>query len=190
MCAACVSRLAGEGVREMGSIRPVLPVKMICGVISADEALFAGVRTELEKVFGVVDLESETYPFSFTDYYREEMGDGLSRKFYAFRDLADPSCLADMKLRTNGLESVFSGGVAGKRPVNIDPGYVTDYGLVLATTKNFAHRIYLSKGIYGEVTLNFRKGGCVFFEWTYPDYKSGLYTPFLLQARSRYMAQR
>jgi len=101
----------------------------------------------------------------------------------------DPGQLAGIKLATNAIEDSMAVNADGKisRTVNLDPGYITASNLVLATTKDFSHRVYIGQGIYAEVTLNFRKGGCVFFEWTYPDFKSGKYTSFFLEIRRRYM---
>jgi hypothetical protein len=117
------------------------------------------------------------------------MGDGLVRKFVAFADLIAPEELADAKVRTNSLEEEFAQRSEDdiRRRVNLDPGYIAPDKLVLASTKNFSHRIHLSKGIYAEVTLNFGKKGCVFFDWTYPDFRSGKYTEFLLDVRRKVM---
>jgi hypothetical protein len=175
----------------MGDIRQVESVKLICGMIAADESLMQQTEREMEGMFGAIDIRSELISFDYTDYYQTEMGGGLLRKFVSFDQLIDPGQLAGIKIKTNVIERrlAIQTGDSMKRRINLDPGYVTAAKLVLATTKDFAHRIYLGDGIYGEVTLNFRKNGCTFFEWTYPDFKSGKYTPFLLKARRKMMAQ-
>jgi hypothetical protein len=162
-------------------------VKLICGMISADEAVMKQVETELAGRFGGIDLRSDLTPFDYTDYYEKEMGAGLLRRFVSFAGLIDPGELAGIKLFTNSIEQRMAHG-SGKRTINLDPGYVTAAKLVLATTKDFAHRVYLRDGIYAEVTLNFRKSGPVFFDWTYPDFKSGRYNDFLAEARRMVMA--
>lgn len=164
-------------------------VKLICGIIAADNDIADRATDELQKVFGEIDIQSECMAFDFTDYYFAEMGRSLVRKFVAFSQLVDPQILAEAKIKTNELEKTFAveaeKGVW--RKVNLDPGYIAPDKLVLASTKNFSHRICLSKGIYAEVTLNFGKKGCVFFNWTYPDFRSGKYTPFLLDVRRSLM---
>jgi hypothetical protein len=171
----------------MGDTRRAERVKLICGMISADEALMNQVEAELAGRFGNIDLRSDLTPFDYTDYYEKEMGAGLLRRFVSFAVLIDPGELADIKLFTNVIEDRMAHG-RGKRAINLDPGYVTAAKLVLATTKDFAHRMYLRDGIYAEVTLNFRKSGPVFFDWTYPDFKSGRYNEFLSAARNMVMA--
>jgi hypothetical protein len=141
-------------------------------------------------LFGPADLESDPISFDFTEYYRDEMGEDLLRQFVSFADLIDPGRLASTKIRTNALERELAAEETGrwKRRVNLDPGYLTAANVVLATTKDFAHRVYLGQGIYAEVTLNFRKDGVTHFEWTYPDYRSGAYDAFFLNVRRRYLA--
>ena len=145
----------------------------------------------LTRLYGEIDWESDPIPFDFTDYYEEEMGTGLLRKFVSFATLIDPGKLAEVKIRTNGLEQELAMDTGGqrRRRINLDPGYVDASRLVLATTKNVAHRICLGQGIYAEVTLTFRKKGCAYFDWTYPDYRSDRYTGLLCEIRRRYLDQ-
>jgi hypothetical protein len=170
----------------MGVVRPVAPVKLVCGMIAGSEALLAAATVELAKAFGPIDLSGDTTPFDYTDYYAAEMGGGLLRRFVAFARPLDPAALAEVKRRTNELEAGFAvpGPNGARRRVNLDPGYVTPAKLVLATTKEAAHRIYLGGGIYAEVTLTFKGGRWVAHPWTYPDFRSGAYDAFLLAARS------
>jgi hypothetical protein len=168
----------------MSERHPVPPVKLFCGFIMSDVTLFAPATAALTQSFGAIDLQSDTIPFVFTDYYRAEMGDPLFRRFVAFETLVDPARLAAIKLTTNELETQFAGEQGGRR-LNLDPGYVSMEKLVLATTKNYSHRIYLQLGIYAEVTLGFGKDGCRSFAWTYPDYQTEAYQAFFLQIRAR-----
>jgi hypothetical protein len=146
--------------------RPFLPVRLFvaaCGDLAA-------AREWLERSFGPVVLESERYDLgAFTDYYASEMGRPLTKQIYAFRDRIDPSRLAELKIRTNARESADS-----PRRVNLDPGYLTPASIVLASAKGFAHRVALRDGIFGEVTLVYRKdaGGYAPLEHTFPDYRS------------------
>ena len=176
----------------MGEIKPVETVKLFCGIIAADEAVIARARGELEKFYGPIDRETELIPFTFTDYYRPEMGDPLLRKFVSFQGLIDPGRIAGIKIETNAIEEQMGETRDGilRRRVNLDPGYLTPAKLVLATTKDFAHRLYAGQGIYTEVTLTFRKDGCAFYPWTYPDYQTETYTAFFLAVRRLLLNQR
>jgi hypothetical protein len=147
----------------------VEPVKLVVSVFSREPELIQGVLKKLQKRFGKTDFLSEPFDFNLTDYYEDEFGKGLIRRVASFEDLIDPAELATIKLETNALEDSYLSS-EGKRRVNIDPGYLTLERLVLASCKNFTHRIYLAKGVYGELTLVYRGGEYRPLEWTYPDY--------------------
>jgi len=174
----------------MGEVKPPAPARLFCGVLAADEALLRRAAELLDEEFGPVDSASDVIPFSFTDYYAGEMGTGLLRRFVSFGPPIDPGRLAEIKLRTNELErQLANADDPARRRVNLDPGYVTPAKVVLATTKNFAHRIYLDRGIHAEITLNFRRNECVFHDWTYPDFKSEAYAHYFLGLRKLCLAQ-
>jgi hypothetical protein len=142
------------------------------------------VRAELEACFGPADLQSPSMEFEFTRYYQPQMGEGLRRTFFSFARLIDPAELAGIKLATNAIEERYrDGGWPVGRPVNLDPGYLELGKLVLASTKNHCHRIYLRDGIYAEVTLVYRDKAFRGFEWTFPDYRTEEYHRFFLEAR-------
>jgi hypothetical protein len=139
----------------------------------------------LEKEFGQIIFKSTPFIFNETDYYKAEMGENLERLYVAFDKFIDMDFISTVKLRTNEFEvEYFSKG--GKRQVNIDPGYITSGKVVLATTKNFQHRIYLCRGIYAEVTLRYRKGSFEPWEWTYRDYRRKESVEFFNQLRNIY----
>ena len=175
----------------MGEARPSLPVKLICGVLAGRGEWLDAACPLLERELGPIDLSSETWPFDFTDYYEKEMGPGLLRRFYSFRELMNPEHLVDVKHATNRLEKVLSGKLSGgpPRPVNLDPGYVCGSKLVLASTKDYSHRIYLRAGIFAEVTLRWRSGKFEPLEWTYPDYRTERYLECFSRVRGIYMEQ-
>lgn len=166
-------------------------------MLAGDTAHFAAARPLLEEFFGPVELESPSYPFDVTDYYSATMGPGLQRKFLVFERLADPGLLADWKLATNDMETALraqahaaaaqAGRLLPARPVNLDMGYLTASKLVLASTKDFAHRLYLRDGIYAEITLAFRGDAWVSHQFTFPDFRSGRYDAFLTQARDQHL---
>ena len=163
----------------------------ILGMIGACLDLLARAEEEASVRFGPVLLRSADMPFDLTDYYEPEMGSGLQRRFLAFGNLFDPANLTEAKLWTNTLEAELARESDGPaRPVNLDPGYVTAAKLVLATTKNRGHRIYLSRGIYAEITLAYRDGDWRPLPWTYPDYRTSGYIAFFRQLRDELLKRR
>ncbi len=175
----------------MAEAKPFLPVKFIAGLIFSDDRLLERAATALEKTLGPAEARSPRYPFNLTDYYAAEMGAGsLERLFLSFRDLRSPEELSAIKLKTNDLEEEIRRalGVA-HRPVNIDPGYLTAAALIMATAKDFSHRIPLQGGIYAHLELMFTKSGVRCLEWTYPDFRQPAYHDFFLTVRKAYLAQ-
>ena len=164
------------------------PVLLVVAAFSRHPGALAWGRVRLEESFGPVGLEGAPYPFDQTAYYEPAMGAGLSKQLLAFRDLISPDRLAAVKLHTNGLEGELAraGAFPEPRPLNLDPGYLDLAKLVLATTKDQAHRLYLGAGIYGEVTLHYRAGAFQPWPWTYADYRLPCVAEFLLSARAYY----
>jgi hypothetical protein len=169
------------------------PVKLIVGMLAGRDRWLEAARAELAGILGPTDLTSPIMPFDYTDYYRDEMGPALLRQFVAIAEPADPARLADLKGATNAAEADLSARLAAEaglpRPVNLDVGYVTESKLILASCKNFAHRVYLRDGVYAEVTLRYVHGRWTPFDWTFPDYAGEAYHPFLTAARERLRAQ-
>lgn len=177
----------------MGSIRTFNPVKLFIGILVSEAGRLGDVEARLAAEYGAIDLRSPVVPFTFTDYYRHETGDGILRAFFSFERLIEADRLPGVKHWTNALEAEFAAAVGPsgniKRPVNLDPGYVENSKMILASTKNFYHRMYLGRGIFGEVTMHFRNNDWEFFPWTYPDYRSEEYRKFFLELRGLYRAQ-
>ncbi|MBN1136825.1 MAG: DUF4416 family protein [Anaerolineae bacterium] len=171
----------------MGTAREPAPVKLIASLLTGDPTLLPRVRATLVCAFGPTDLESEILAFDHTDYYAAEFGSDLRRQFVTFERLIAPEDLAAVKRQTNELEQSFA--QQGRRLVNIDPGYVSLSKLVLATTKDHAHRLYLGQGVYGEVTLTYQQGRFHPWPWTYSDYASDRYCALFVEIRRRYKAQ-
>ena len=161
-----------------------LKVKLIIGFIYQDEAIFIKAKEKLIKRFGKVDFVSAGMDFNYTDYYAVEMGKALKRRFISFAKLIPIQDLYRIKLYTNRLERKFL--AAKLRQVNIDPGYIDLAKLVLATTKDYAHRIFVRKGIFAEITLSFRANTFSANAWTYPDYCSNEYITIFNQIRKLY----
>lgn len=162
-------------------------VKLIASLFSREKSLIDEVIPMLGGMFSQVDWISPELRFDRTRYYEKEMGWPLHRRFVSFRELIPPEALVDVKIKTNGLEDQYEADE--KRRINIDPGYIALERLVLATGKNYTHRIYLSKGIYGDLTLIFKKGGFCPLEWTYPDYADKDVVDYFNQLRERYKKQ-
>lgn len=170
-----------------GKFEAPKPVKVFVGLLIAQPSLLSQVYTLLEEKLGAIDLTSQLMDFNFTKYYEAEMGLELRRQFLGFCNLMSPDELVEIKLFTQELEQSLARG--GKRLVNLDPGYLTPAKIVLATTKDFSHRLYLGRGIYGEITLLFRHKRFEPLPWTYPDYCTEAYQQFFHELRARYMAQ-
>jgi hypothetical protein len=173
----------------MGTIKKALPVKLISGLIYAEEEIVNNAKDRLMKRFGAIDSESRTIPFDFTIYYEEEMGKELKRRFISFASLIDIETLPEIKIFTNQVEEELCLPNTKKRRINIDPGYIAHEKLVLATTKNYDHRPYLQKGIYAELTYRFHQGNFQPLEWTYPDYKISESISTFNAMRKTYMEQ-
>jgi hypothetical protein len=171
----------------MGDVRQPQPVKVFVGLLTAKPLALPVLNGLLEERLGPVDCESPLLDFAYTDYYEPEMGVELKRKFFGFGRLASPDSLVDLKLFTNQVEQTLA--INGRRTVNMDPGYLTPARVVLASTKDFGHRLYLGKGIYGEVTLMYQKKSFLALPWTYPDYRSEVYQRFFKELRRVYMGQ-
>ena len=171
----------------MGKILPNKPVKLIIGLIFKDEEILSKVLTILCRYFGKTDFASPSIPFNSTDYYTAELGTSLFRKFVSFNKLIPTDSLVKIKILTNKIENKFS--TQSKRKINIDPGYINLAKLVLASTKDFAHRIYLGHGIYAEITLSYKKKSFEPNDLTYPDYRLPNYIQMFNQIRDIYACQ-
>ena len=176
----------------MGTVKPPPRAKLFCGLLASDLDLLTEAIRRLRSHVGPTDLESEVWPFDRTDYYQLEMGDDIKRRFVFFEELVSVERLAEIKRLTNDLEAGICDDALhphDRRPVNLDPGYMTLSKFVLATTKDYAHRIYLDRGIYAEVTLHYESGAWHPYAWTYPDYAADTYHEFFKSARERLKAQ-
>jgi hypothetical protein len=171
----------------MGQIHAPWPVKLVASLFGAHQELLDAAERALAERLGPLDYRSPALCFDHTHYYEDEFGARLQRRLVAFEKLADPADLASIKVFSNTLEQQWLD--QGRRCINLDPGYVTRAKLVLATTKDYAHRIYVGQGIYAEVTLSYREGDWRPWPWTYPDYRSEAYLQILREIRALYVAQ-
>jgi hypothetical protein len=172
----------------MGKIQKHLPVKLITALTYHSSIDIKPIFSELEDLFSQIDIITEVYDFSeFTSYYEKEMGKKLLKRFMAFEELIDPEQLPSAKISTNNLEDRFL--VNEKRRINIDPGYITQAKLVLATTKNYSHRIYIGRGIFGDVHMQYKNKSYHGQPWTYPDYITEQNIRFFNNVRTKYLKQ-
>jgi len=196
----------------MWELKEPKPVKLIVGILAANEDALGAAAEAVGKETGKIDLKSEVWPFTQTDYYENELGTNALRQFVSIEKLIDPGKLSEIKHKTNKMEQELAEEIGraklgkppaelganqyGKiiikqlpRPVNLDPGFIEPSKLILASTKNFSHRIYIGNKMYAEVTLMYEKGNWRHLEWTFPDYRQQKYHEFFNKVRSRLMEQ-
>jgi len=175
----------------MWELKDPKPVKLIIGILAPDCNALQMAAGALEAEFGKIDLSSDVWPFTLTDYYKEQIGETILRQFVSIEKPIGPGELAGVKHRTNALERKLAEQLALNvpRPVNLDPGVIEPSKLVLATTKNYSHRIYIGDKMYAEVTLIYDKGKWASLPYTYPDYKQHCYLDFFEKVRKRLLEQ-
>jgi len=166
--------------------KPPFPAKLVIGIFMKEKHLFESIAKELVSINGAADIISSWFLFDYTSYYEKEMGTPLFRRLMAFETLIKQSSLPVIKNRTNELELEYS--TNGSRIINVDPGYMLQERFVLATCKNYAHRIYIGKGVYADLTLTYTKGAFCKLPWTYPDYAEKNMQNFLIKVRNKYVA--
>ena len=175
----------------MWKLQKPSPVKLIIGILAANHQCLNTAVEAITKKFGQEDFTSEVWDFDQTEYYKDQTGSHILRQFVSFENLISPEKLAKIKLQTNKIEQKLAAKLAMPlpRPVNLDPGIIEPSKLILASTKNFSHRIYIGKQMYAEVTLSFNKGKWISFDYTFPDYKQQRYHAFLSKVRNRLAEQ-
>jgi hypothetical protein len=154
----------------MGTVNNPKPVQFFTSIIYNDNIHIENVESDIREAIGSIMDRTAFMSFHYTHYYEKEMGSNLSRIFLLFEPLLRREQLPEIKLKTNNIETSYS--QEGKRAVNIDPGYISLENVVLATTKGYAHRVYINYGIYAELTLIYHNNTYRPVEWTYPDYGS------------------
>ena len=169
----------------MGEIQQPEPVLAIMAAFSRHGAALAWAADQASARWGDLILTSDMFAFEATDYYRDSMGSGLQKRFWAFERLTDQGELADRKILANQWEQQYAveAQTAELRPLNIDPGYLSRGKLVLASTKDHSHRIYLRDGIFAEATLYYKDRQWQSREWTFPDYRRADYHAFFERCR-------
>lgn len=172
-------------IKIMSILHSPPPAKLVCSIFSQQGRLINRVVDALSSAYGIADFKSPVIPFDWTSYYEPEFGSGLKRIFMAFAELVFQDALAEIKHATSKIEQKFS--TEGKRQANIDPGILTAERLVLATGKNFSHRIYLGRGVFADLTFIYQKDSFMPLPWTYPDYASKEVIEFWNNVRKSYL---
>jgi hypothetical protein len=169
----------------MGQPNPHAPVLLLLAAFSRHGAALDWARARAVETWGPVALESPRFDFHETRYYDASMGPGIRKTFFTFEQLVDPAGLPEVKLLTNRWEEEYAraAGLPEPRPLNLDPGYLTLGKLALASTKDFAHRVYLGRGIYAEVTLYYKHHHWQHHEYTFSDYRREDYQRFFSECR-------
>ena len=175
----------------MWNLNAPKPAKVIIGILAADQECLTAALEAINAKFGKTDFVSDIWPFDQTDYYKDETGENILRQFVSIEKLIDPGKLSKIKHKTNKLEQKLAKQSASDllRPVNLDPGVIEPSKLILATTKNYSHRIYIGGKMYAEVTLVFDKGAWHPLSYTYPDYRQKCYHDFFSKVRKRLLEQ-
>lgn len=177
----------------MWELKTPAKVKLIIGILAADDDCLNAAIELIKEKFGQIDITSDPWPFTQTSYYEKEIGKNIIRQFVSIEKPVSPARLAKIKLKTNKLEQQLAEKLTDlnlPRPVNLDPGIIEPSKLVLATTKNYSHRIYIGKNIYAEVTLIYDKGQWQPQNYTYPDYKLQCYHEFFNKVRKTLLEKR
>ncbi len=169
----------------MGQTRQHFGTLFFTAIFSQNVAAIQWGQKQLETLIGPVLIASPLLDFNETSFYSATMGGDLRKQMFIFDAAYDPATLPDWKNRTNRLEEDYRQAFPSsvERPINVDPGYLSEAKLVLATTKDRDHRVYLRDGIYGEVTLYYLRTGWQFSRWTYPDYRRADVFAFLTKGR-------
>ncbi|MCX8027862.1 MAG: DUF4416 family protein [Thermodesulfovibrionales bacterium] len=155
---------------------------LFCSTLYNQESVFAEALKHMTSIFGEILFYSPPLMWNFTDYYNDELGEGILRRYVFFENLVEQDSLSDIKLLSNKIEQDLS--TNNKRKINLDTGYLTPAKIVLASTKDYSHRIYLRNGIFAEVTLIFKKGQFISHINTYPDYKDKKHQFYFYIARN------
>lgn len=160
------------------------PCALFCTICYGSRGDPGEARKMLESTLGKTVLHLDPFPFNHTDYYKKEMGPSLKKTILVFEELVPPGFLPEIKLLSNSIEERLA--FNRKRSVNLDPGYLDAARVVLASTRDYSHRLYLSQGIYGEVTLRYNREAYDPQPWTYPDYRDEKVLAFFKEARTWY----
>lgn len=171
----------------MSQLKEPNKVKLFINLIYTPDSAIEELMLKLEERLSKVDFISNEIAFDHSQYYQSEMGGGLLRKLFTFENLIKRTDIIGIKAFTNKLEEVFS--YEGNRTINIDPGYIAQEHVILATGKGYSHRPYLGNGVYADLTLIYKKDEYHTLQWTYPDYGNKEMRDLVKSLREKYVSQ-
>ena len=157
------------------------PAKALIGVLFQKDEIYQQFLRHLETIEVEIELDSEIYKFDSTDYYQEEMGSGLYRIFLSLKGLYPVEQSVSLKNETNSWENEWK--EAGKRTLNLDPGYLDLHKVVLLSGKEGPQKIYLGGGIWADLNLIRKAGRFEALPWTFPDLRESRYHSFFERVR-------
>jgi len=142
-------------------------MNLIIGIMYVDDA--KKVKKDLVDEFGSIKIETEPYDFTqFTKYYNREMGDKIFKKFFIFEKKIEKKDLVEIKKKITEIEGKYSKDK--KRQINLDPGFINNEELTLASFKRGTnYKEDLGNGVYAHKVLEFKP--LKIFWHTFPDYK-------------------
>ena len=175
----------------MGTLHAHPPVKLLVALMCRDIDLLEEIERRMERSYGSIEDRSQVFLFTFPGRFSREMGPDLKKRIIAFRDMIPIEKFPEVKSLTNDLEWEYREHLpeGTRRLVNLDPGYLTLSQVVLASTRNYSHHIYLREGVYGELLLRYHLGALRNLPWTYPDFRTHLAHQFFTTLRARYHEQ-
>ena len=156
------------------------------GILFQPQVLVEQIQPIIQDAFGPIEDVSEIFEFNHTNYYEDEMGASLQRIFFTFKGTMEAAQLVKWKEIAVQIEEEFF-KKKGKRFVNVDPGYLDSVKIILASNKQGGHKIALTETVYADMVMDYFKGEFRFFDWTFPDFKSGLYSSFFINTRRKFL---
>ncbi len=163
------------------------PVKLIAAVLWSDRSALEEALRRLEVLWGRIDHLGSDHPFDASDYYEPEMGPNLEKRVISFEPLVASERLADFKRESMSIEEFLQRPTG--RCVNLDPGYLDVHKVVLASVKPACQKIHVGRGVYADMVLRYSRGSFHPFEWTFTDYRQGVFDASLMEIRSLYKVQ-
>lgn len=156
----------------MARVQKPPPGRLIISVIYSSMDALADALNVLERKFGRVQFETPEIPCAETSLYGEEMGGELLRRFFSFDKMVARDGLPSIKGLCHKIEPQFADRVDDYlfRTVNLDPGILTPANLVMASHREYNHRVYLNNGVFAELALVYSRGRFVRLPWTCPDF--------------------
>ncbi len=162
--------------------------RLLVYIVHSSLDALADALSALEKRFGLVQFETLELPDNKDEFYREEMGENLQRRFFSFERTIGRDAMTNVKSVCHKIESQFADRVDDYcfRTVNIDPGILTPSNIVMASHREYNHRVYLEDGVYAELALVWSKGRYVRLPWTNPDFCHGEAIEFFQRVRGSF----